>query len=136
MSCVLRIGGSDFDLDAFFQSSSLIPCAVFRKGKPRSSDPKLSRKVHETSGANIDVSSKEFDDLAGQITDAIHFLKKNQSEIERLRQFAGVEGVTLDFALERDDGFVRSYELPAELLRLAGRLDISIELSVYAGEST
>jgi hypothetical protein len=36
MSCTLRAGGTDFEVDVFLHESTLAACAVFRRGNPDS----------------------------------------------------------------------------------------------------
>lgn len=75
MSCTLRAGGTNFDVDSFLATSSLTPCAVFRRGEPKfpASNPK--GRICETSCFNLNVSDAEFGDETGQIRDALIFLK-------------------------------------------------------------
>ena len=135
MSCVLRANGSDFLVDRFLEHSDLIPCVVYRKGEPRSPASKPKGKIHETSGLNIDVSEADFDNLEGQIQDAISFLKQHKKELERLRKFPGVEGLALDFGIAKRDVIAQYDYFPPELLYLAGSLGIGIELSQYPVEN-
>jgi hypothetical protein len=135
MSCVLRVNGSDFLVDRFLDNSDLVPCVVYRKGEPRSSASKSNSKIHETSGLNVDVSKADFDNLDGQIRDAISFLEQHKMELERLCRFPGVERLTLDFGIAKRDVIAQSDYFPAELLYLAGSLEISIELSQYPIEN-
>ena len=78
--CVLRAGGSEFDVDAFLATSSFNVIRVHRKGEPRfTTRPDGPRK--EGSGFNADVSSKEWDDLPGQCDDAKAFLSRYEAEL-------------------------------------------------------
>ena len=71
------------------------------------------------------------DDFAQQVQDAIAFLKKYQSDLGELQEFIGDKNVYLDFGVESRNVFVQSERVPPELLRLAGDLDIAIEISRY-----
>ena len=71
------------------------------------------------------------DNFEQQIQDAITFLKRYQPELDELQKFLGVESVYLDFGVESRDVFVQTERFPPELLRLAGDLDIAIEVSRY-----
>ena len=135
MSCVLRANGAGFLVDRFLQESELIPCAVYRKGERRSPVRKPKGQIHETSGLNVDVSKADFDNLQGQIQDAISFLKQHKTELERLRRFPGVDEVCLDFGIAKRDVIAQADYFPPVLLYLAGSLGIGIELSQYPVEN-
>jgi hypothetical protein len=79
----------------------------------------------------VGVSDAEFGDMEQQTQDALAFLKEHEEEIARLARYAGVDGIELDFAVYRGDGFVESYRFPAELVAWAGRLGIALCVSSY-----
>ncbi len=135
MGCVLRAFGSEFTVDGFLVESRLKPYEIYHKGKPRVED-KPDGEVNDKSGLKIDVSEADFDDLKGQVTDAIFFLKRNRKELKRLCRFAGVEGACLDFALIKRDVSCQYDILPAELLYLAGIIGLDIELTQFSEEKT
>jgi hypothetical protein len=124
VSCVLRVGGRIFDVAAFLAESPFRPCAVFtgneiRHGRPR--DP----------GFNLEVSRADFSDGARQVEDAIKFLTQHSAELQRLRTFAGVEGIELDFAIEDREVSVQTDRFPSQLLQLMGSRGIDIAISRY-----
>jgi hypothetical protein len=127
MSAVLRAAGRDFDVDAFVAGSTLKPCRVYRRGEPRFARMPPS----EESGLNVPVSVTEFVEFPKQVAEATEFLQTQADEIRRLATFPGVEKVTLDFGIERRDVVVQCDLLPADLIRIAGSLGLSIELSQY-----
>ena len=126
MSCVLRATGSDFNVESFLDESTFAPCNVFLKGE-------LKAKNHawETNGLTLDVSAASFNNFIGQIHDAIKFLKENKRELVRLRNFNGLEEMSLDFGVERKNGFLQSSFFPPDLIALAGELGMGLELSIY-----
>jgi hypothetical protein len=132
MSCILRVNGTDLDLDElFFNKCEIDPVAVFRKGYPRSPASEPTGPLHSSSGANFAVSEAGFSELRGQIDDALVFLRENESFVRRLRSFPGVEELCLDFGNDiRPPGW-RSFSFPPELLVAAGALGVSLVLSVY-----
>jgi len=135
MSCTLRAGGPDFDIDSFLATSSLTPCAVFRRGEPKFPESNPKGRICERSSFNVGVSDAEFGDEKNQTRDALIFLEKNENEIKRLSEFTGVEGVQLDFAIYIvPDAFAQSYCFPPNLLALIGRLGIELCISCYAEE--
>jgi hypothetical protein len=124
--CVLRATGDNFQAEKFLEDSTLAPCNVLRKGQPRARN-----RVWDSSGITVVVSDASGDDLAGQVREAIEFLKLNRKELSRLRGFDGMEEMGLDFGVYRKNGFLQSSVFPAELIALAGDLEMGIELSIY-----
>lgn len=131
MSTVLRTSGSDFDVEAYIKDCPLKIIVSFRKGEPRS---KNSKRLRELSGLNIEVSNADFDDLAKQMADTQAFLTTHEAELTRLRDFPGVEFISIDFGVDIYPPGWCSFCFPHELLRLAGTLRIDLELSVYPSD--
>jgi hypothetical protein len=133
--CVLRANGKDFDVDLFLRKSPIEPCKVYRRGEPRFAASQPHGPTHETSGFNANVSTKEWDDLAGQITDAKSFLTEQRAELDRLRKFAGVDGIEIDFPIPlrigRNNVAVQSDRFPADLIFAAGSLGIDVAFSIW-----
>lgn len=132
MSAVLRASGRDFDVDAFLSESTLKPCRVYHRGEPRfpgSTHP--GSKRNDKSGMHLPVSITEFIEFPKQVAEATAFLEAETEEIQRLAMFPGVEGVTLDFGIECRDVAVQCDLLPADLIRVAGSLGLSIMVSRY-----
>ncbi len=122
MSCVLRAIGTDFDPGSFLTASPLESASVYHKGEPIASGAQQTR-TRAASGFNATVSTAGFDDLAGQIQDAIVFLDQHEDEIRRLTAFPGVEQVFMDFGVRWRDVATQSDVLPSELLWKLGALD-------------
>jgi hypothetical protein len=128
MSCVLRIGGKELDVDALVENLTLPAYRVDRKGEPR----RLRRRgVFDESTIHVDVSAADFADLPTQVADAISFLTANVDAVRTAVRFPGVRHATLDFTVESKDVAIDSSYLPPALLRCAGELGVGIELSVY-----
>lgn len=130
MTCVLWALGTAFDPAAFLANSLLKPGSTYRKGDllfPSRPDT----QVATSSGFTVAVSTAGFDDLDGQISDAIAFLDEHEDELRRLGRFEGVEMVRLDFGVRRSDGAVQTETFPAELLWRAGALDIELAITHY-----
>ena len=126
-SCVLRATGDNFQPSEFLRDSTFEPCHVFRKGEQRSAS-----SVWNTSGITVDVSSE--DEFSAQVRDAIAFLENNRAELLRLKQFAGLEALSLDFGVNGKDNFLQSYLFPLEMIHLANEFALELELSIYATE--
>jgi len=52
---------------------------------------------HEDYGFSCEVSSKEWDNLAGQIEDTLHFFEKYENELIELIQKFSIHDIRLDF---------------------------------------
>jgi hypothetical protein len=127
----LRAYGGDFDVDTFLAGCTLPICAVKRRGEPVLPSSQPNGRRHEWSGVHVSASSAGFDEFPQQATEAAAFLRAEFSQVRRLCEWPGVEGVTLDFGVERRDVAVQCDILPAELVRVAGSLGLAIELSQY-----
>lgn len=110
MSCVLRLSApiSDYAL-------SRVAIKPFR--------------ISETA-VHFDVSTADFDDLATQANDALEYLRAHTQDLKLLLASPSTGGV-LDFAVELRDAAVQSDAFPAELVREAGNLGLSLEISHY-----
>lgn len=124
-SCVLRATGDNFQPSGFLRESIFEPCNVFCKGERKSAS-----SVWHTSGITVDVSSE--DEFSAQVQDAIVFLETNRAELLRLKQFAGLEELSLDFGVNEKDSFLQSYLFPLEIISLATEFALELELSIYA----
>jgi hypothetical protein len=133
VSAVLRAYGDSFDVEAFLEGCSLPVCAVKRKGEPVYPASQPHGRQHEQSGVHVNISDPGFDAFPNQVTEAVTFLQSQFEEVRRLSEWPGVGDITLDFGIERRDTAVQCNVLTAELVRLAGLLGMSIELSLYRG---
>ena len=122
--CVLRAWGDNFQPETFLDGSSLQPCNVFHKGTRKS----VSR-TWDTSGITVVVS--EADVFAQQVTEAMEFLKSNGMELQQLQGSVGLGGLSLDFGVDRKNGFMQSHCFAAELVSLAAEYSMSLEVSIY-----
>jgi hypothetical protein len=132
--CVLRVSGTQFDVDAFLDVSALLPDGVYRRGEPRGSSAKPDGEVHAESGMNISVSDAPWSDLTAQVADAERFLEDHEEEIRRLSRFPGIEDLVLDFPVDQRIGrsvVVQSDRLPVSLVAAAGKLGLALEISIY-----
>ena len=130
MSCMLRISGVKLDIDRLLSEVPLRPTMSFRKGEPRFSNRPRGKK-HSRSGASFAVSDAEFTQFEKQKKDAMAFLKTKGAVIRKMMKWPGLDAGGLDFGVQRRDVLVQCDEFPAELLKLAGGLGLSIELSCY-----
>lgn len=130
MSCVLRLEGAQFNVKGFLAKSGINAYDVWNSGD----QDRLGRR-RAMPGCKIAVSEADFNDLSGQIRDAITFLRTNLSALQELSAFGlGTEDQPcLDFAIETRMLDVGSQvdTFPSELLKLAGAIGLDIMLSQY-----
>lgn len=110
MSCVLRISGPG--VKASLPKISLEPFRV------------------ESETAHFDVSEADFGEFKTQIEDAIAFLQSHKADVKLMMDAPSASGV-LDFAIEWRDAAAQFDNFPATLIRKAGNLGLSLELSHY-----
>lgn len=110
MSCVLRISGPS--VKASLPKVSLEPFRV------------------ENESAHFDVSEADFGELKAQIEDAIAFLQSHKADVKLMMAEPGASGI-LDFSIEWRDVAAQFDRFPATLVREAGMLGLSLELSHY-----
>ena len=135
MSCILRVNGSELNLDDCLAGIDLTPEAKYIKGESRVSLVK-SGQLNESSGFTLLASDN--DEVSVQIGEALMFLRKNHPSLKTLSDRPDVESSTLDFAwyfpVGENGAAAQFRKFPPELLRLCGDLNIGIEVSVYATE--
>lgn len=135
MTCILRAGGTNFDVADFISRSSLIADSFWRRGEKRLTRSESSEEQNSTSGLRIIASEADFSELSRQIEDVIAFLRHNENSIKALSCFPGVEGTVLDFGAEIHPPGWGSFTFPSELLLLAGSVGVSLCVSVYPTDS-
>jgi len=136
--CVLRAFGTTFDVDRFVKDTSLPIESIRHKGKPMWPGTKVKRKWSQT-GLTVSVSRASWSNLKGQVADAERFLIEHNREIARLSRSKGLEHLVLDFPIYLRIGTklrgstvaAQSDRFPGSLVRVAGRLGVGLELTVY-----
>lgn len=131
MSCILRIGGENFDVDRFLTECPFEPVKVWRKGEPRFKKSSPDGPYNSTSGVNIEVSPADFSELEAQISDAMQFFSEHQNFLKQLSSISGVEYPVVDFGVEIHPPGWNSFVVPPALLSLLGDFGISLMLSTY-----
>jgi len=133
MSCVLRAAGTDFRVEEFLKTSTLVPSRTYRRGEPvLATRPEGKRS--RASGIVVSISEAPWSDLPAQVADAEQFLRANREELSRLRSFPGVEDVALDFPIYQRVGqgvWMQTDSFPASLVAIAGELGLGLDLSIY-----
>ncbi len=129
--CILKIYSDTTSFQTYVDSTDLPAVSCQVKGQIRR---KSTGALYEAHRISISVSDKDWDDFKGQVVDAIAFLTGNESELRRLVESHDVINAYLDFPLySRLDGEVvnQNDHLPRELIVLAGRLGLGIEMAIY-----
>ncbi len=131
MPCVLWVSG-DFSSEQLIDTIKLQPYKKIEKGEVVTTNGE--EKKYELALCGFDVSEKDFKELKAQVPDAIDFLVANYGQLKNLQQLPQAVA-RLDFGYFSsfiDTRIVAQYDvLPAKLLKLAGDLNIDIELSQY-----
>jgi hypothetical protein len=94
-------------------------------------------KVSEEYRVSFDVSDHEWDKFHLQVKDAISFLEKNESMLKELLVSHNVNYSVLDFPLysRLNNNIAAQFDnFPARLIKVAGSIGLSIEISYYHNE--
>jgi hypothetical protein len=128
--CVLRVESATTDVEPLVTASGLHPIVIHRRGQPKVSGARI---LSRTSGFNVEVSGSA-GGIENQARDAVRFLKRHETGLQRLRHCRCFKAMTLDFGLYDRATAMRpwpSYRLPRSLIQLAAKHAIEIQLSFY-----
>ena len=129
MSCILRIAGEKLNIDELLAIDSE-PSAYWVKGEPKlQSQPNGKKRL--TSGANYCISDADSNEFELQKKEVIQYLNEHGDKIKAIQDVMGHEGASLDFAIEQRNVAVQCDAFPSELIKLAGELELGIEISLY-----
>ncbi len=134
MECVLRVYGTDFEVDKYLAESPWRPNPVHKRGEKSRSHARRADR-HEQSGFVLGIPGSDTpgEIFADQAATVLAFLRENHAEFLRLRSFPGIETKALDFGVPLyEDQSMRSNHIPVELVHLAATLSLALEVSVYA----
>lgn len=134
MSCILHIGGRNFDIDNFVDKSKLQPYNKSYKGQPKfKTKPDGEKLTHSL--ISIKTSKADFDNLKKQVADTIRYLKINEDKLTHIATTKGIDNAVLDFGIDlridKKKILTQSDKFPNELLKLAAELGLDIKLSIY-----
>lgn len=130
MSCILRVSGSELNVDALLSIVDLKPDRIWRRGEPRRAS-KPQGKRHDHSGTTFVASEAGFDEFGLQLDEATSYLETHGRQIASMASFDGVQDATLDFGIALRDVLIHSDILPVRFLKAAAEAGISVELSHY-----
>jgi hypothetical protein len=126
MPCCLTANGTDFQVDAYMLQTKLTDIELGRKGDLTSRRRRLKKSV-----VSIQVSDGDFSNFAQQARDAVTYLSKNLSEVKKLAKYRGVDEAYLSFAIEQQDEIAVFTYFPPDLLVLAGKIGLGINLCQF-----
>jgi hypothetical protein len=127
--CFLKAFSQTTSFGDFAKYTTLPVYSIHDKGEPRSAD-----STHKVNRISFDVSKKDWNDFQGQILDATEFLERYFEELKVFIEQHDIDEILLDFPIYSRLGeniANQNDRLPAKLLRLAGNLNIDIEISTY-----
>ena len=133
--CVLKIYSDNNSFKSFATTTNIPVYSTYEKGDYRNETKKIIREDYRIS---FDVSDREWDDLKGQIEDTISFLEKHFEELSILLTTGNISDAYLDFPIysQLDENIVNQNEhLPKELIVLAGKLSLGIEMGIYCKDA-
>ena len=125
--CNLKIYSDTNSFKSFAKTTRIPVYSVHDKGenKNRQTDNRIS----------FDISDKDWDDFEGQVQDCIGFLTKYFEDMQQLFKTHNVTTAYLDFPLYSrlyGDIVNQNDHLPKELIQLAGKLSLGIEMAFYS----
>ena len=128
--CVLKVYSETNSFKEFSDNTNIPVYSCIEKGEAITTN-----KLSEEFRISFDVSEKEWDDFNGQVSDAISFLEKHYTQIKELFVTHLITDAYLDFPLwsRLDESIVNQNDhIPRELIKLAGELNIGIEMAIYS----
>ncbi|MEZ9200026.1 hypothetical protein [Shewanella sp. 10N.286.54.B9] len=133
--CFLKIHSKNHTFKKFCETTKVPVYSVFDKDEYRN---KSKTRKSDSFVVSFDVSDAEWDDFPSQVNDAIKFLTANFSELDKLiGEIPDADGY-LDFPLYsrlNEEVVNQNDHLPKELIRLAGKLGLGIEMAIYSQEA-
>ena len=136
MSCMFRIEGKNFNVDAYLEEVGLSDqivdgIYVHRKGEPKLKS-KPQKGVKESSLCSIRCSDKSFSLLDTQINDAETFLKEHSDLLNAITNY-DVEQVYFDFGVSilTPVYFAQSCCFPVDFIKRCAQYNIGIEYTQY-----
>jgi hypothetical protein len=132
--CVLRVAAKGETLSDFLSETRFPYYDEHDKGTLQRFGREKG-KPFNYAGFKTNVSGKDWNDMPGQVSDAIRFLRRHRKALKRLQSGFRVLHATLDFPyflrIGKNDVVIQSDFLPAALISLAGELGIGIEMTLY-----
>jgi hypothetical protein len=128
--CILKLFNPKKSFKTFCETTKLPIYSVYDIGEKRTKS-----ELYTIYTLSLDVSDRDFDEFSGQVTDAISFLKKFETELIALFDQYQPTDKYLDFPIySRLNSTIvnQNDHLPSELIKLAGKLELGIEMAIYS----
>ena len=133
--CILKVYSDNNSFKSYATTTNIPVYSTYEKGDYRNETKKIVREDYRISFV---VSDREWDDLNGQIEESILFLEKHYEELNMFLSNHNVSDAYLDFPIysQLDENIVNQNEyLPKELIVLAGKLSLGIEMGIYSKDA-
>jgi hypothetical protein len=133
--CILKVNSDNSSFNSFSSTTNIPVYSTSEKGDYKNKTKKITFENYKIS---FNISEKEWDDFEGQTRDAIIFLEKHFEELKILFSTHNVTNAFLDFPVysRLDENIVNQNEhLPKELIILAGKLSLGIEMAFYSKDA-
>jgi len=128
--CVLRMTSDTLSFKELQPKIDLNPYSVDNKG-----DLDTLNSPYKTNIIQFEISNKSWDDNEGQIKDTVEFLSKYFDDLQFIMNQSSDIKAVLDFPFySRIDDKIAIYSInfPTPLVSIAGKLNLSIEVSTYS----
>ena len=133
--CVLKAYSDTNSFKSFAKTTKIPVYSSYDKGEQQSKGEGLVRTDYKIS---FDVSDKDWDDFEGQIKDTILFLTKYYDDLDQLFKTHKITTAYLDFPIYSrlyGDIVNQNDHLPKELIAIAGKLSLGIEMAIYTKDA-
>ncbi|SFH51581.1 hypothetical protein [Pedobacter insulae] len=130
--CLLKVYSVTNSFKSFEKITKIPVYSTSEKGEQLGNESNNIRIDHKIS---FDVSEKDWDDFDGQVEDAIIFLAKHFDNLEQLFKTHNVTKAYLDFPIYsrlNTEIVNQNNNLPKELIVIAGKLNLGIEMAIYS----
>ena len=129
--CVLKVYSDTNSFKSFAKTTKIPVYSSYDKGEQQGNGEGPVRTDYKIS---FDISDKDWDDFEGQIKDTILFLTKYYDDLDQLFKTHNITTAYLDFSIYSrlyGDIVNQNDHLPKELIAIAGKLSLGIEMAIY-----
>ena len=133
--CVLKLYSYKDSFKQLAETTNIPVYSTHEKGDYKN---KIKKILFTDFQISFDVSDENWDNLDKQIEDTILFLEKHFEEIKKLFTTHAISDSYLDFPIySRLNGNIvnQNNHLPKELIVLAGKLSLGIEMAIYSKDA-